>query len=139
MVADLAVTVTGDGNNLIDLGAQSNIERRGGIPLLSTRRSRSHTNNSARDDTISYDREYRVKFNLRVCETVAASSSRDNVISQSVLRSSILVENGLPVRLHSAETARDDLVKERNDCLLCKVLGLVYEKLVSRALLYCTA
>lgn len=139
MVADLVVTVTGDGNNLIDLGAQSNIERRGSIPLFSTRRSRSHANNSAREDNISYDLEYRVKFNLRVCETVAASSSRDDVISQSVLSSSILVEDGLPVWLHGAETARDDLIKERNDCLLCKVLGLVYEKLVSGALPYRTA
>lgn len=48
-----------------------------------------------------------------------------DLIAETLLRGCVLVIDCLPVRLDSADAARDDFVKEGDNGLLGKVLNLV--------------
>lgn len=65
---------------------------------------------------------------VRIGETVAASTTRNDAVAESGLDGSILMEDGLPVGLDGANTARNHLVKESNDGFLRKVFSLVCRK-----------
>lgn len=96
----------GDGRNLNDLVAERD------VGLIAVIRSSGS------------ELSIRLLDGSTVGQAMGASATRDDDVANVTLEGGVLVEDGLPVGLDGADAAGDDLVKERNDRLLGKVLLL---------------